>query len=249
MDFFDPNAHPSQAFAIGSPGHLVLMVMLFGLLALMVFHRRALHRLRASPAFMRGTAGAVLAVELTADLLKFVYPCGQAFERIPLHLCATLKVVLTVMVLVGRVDLVKNVSIIAIGSGFISFVNLNLGGAGFGNFAFWHYLVGHLYLFALPLFLFLTGEFRCELKHHARAMLGLAAWSLVIFFVNWAFDANYMYTGPHNDTVVPFIPARLMIWPLNYVSYIGVGLVLLSAIYGLLKGFQARLDCAAQGVG
>ena len=73
-------------------------------------------------------------------------------------------------------------------------------------------------------------------------VLALIVWSLVIFFVNWGFDTNYMYTGPHNDTAVPFIPARWMAWPFNYVSYVVVGLVLLNAVYALLRLCQGRLE-------
>lgn len=242
MDFFDPNSHPSELFAMGGLGHLGLVVILFVVLALMILFRKWLSRLRESRGFMVGTAAFVLSLELASLLFRFIYPCEPAFERIPLHLCATLKIVITTLILINRGHLVKYLSIWAIGAGFISFANLNLGGGSFGNFAFWHYLIGHGYLFALPLLLFLTGEFRYDLKSHARSLFGLGVWSLIIFFVNWGFDANYMYSGRHNETVVPFIPARFMVWPLNYVSYSLVGLILLSAIYALLKISQERMD-------
>jgi hypothetical protein len=41
---------------------------------------------------------------------------------------------------------------------------------------------------------------------------------------------------------VPFIPERLMVWPLNYVSYMVVGLVMLTSIYAILKFFQGRME-------
>jgi len=242
MDFFDPNVHSSDLFRMGGAGHLALVLILFGLLALMVLNRNRLAQLRQSRAFMAGTAGFVLSLELGAGLLKFIYPCEPAFERIPLQLCATLKLAITALILLKRYDLVKYVSIWAIGAGFISFANLNLAGGSFGNFSFWHYLVGHYYLFVVPIFLFLTGEFRYDLRYHSRSVLGLAAWSLLIFLVNWAFDANYMYSGPHNETVVAFIPDRFMVWPLNFVSYLLIGVVLLSSIFAILRISQGRLD-------
>lgn len=237
-DFFDPNRHVSSLFELGSPGHLAL---LFGLLAaalVMIALRHHLPRLRQRRAFMAGTAGFVLGLEATSYLLKFIYPCDPAWERLPLQLCASLKVAITVLILLGRYDWLKYLSVLALGCGFISFANLNMHGEGFGNFMWWHYVIGHLYLFLAPLFFILTGEHRAERPVHARMCLGLGLWSLTLFFVNWAFDTNYMYTGPHNDTVVPFLPASMMQWPFNYASYVLIAAVLLNGTYGLMRFFQ-----------
>lgn len=246
MNFFDPNSTPSPLFAMGGTGHLVLVLVLFGILGALVVNRKNLWKLRANRSLMAGTAGFVLALELFSTALAVVYgPSEPAIQRLPLHLCASLKIAIATLILFERYDLVKYLSIWSIGAGFISFANLNLNGGSFENFAFWHYLVGHYYLFAIPLFLFLTGEFRYDFGYHLRSMLGLFVWSLVIFFINWVFDANYMYSGPSNHTVVAFVPPQYMIWPLNYVCYLVIGLVLLSAIYGILKISQQRMEPAA----
>ena len=150
MDFFDPNLHSSTLFEMGGLGHLAVVLIMFGLLGLMILFRKNLGPLRQSRAFMAGTAGFVLGIELLADLFKFTYPCEPAYERVPLHLCAMLKLLIAGMILIERYDVVKFVSVWAIASGFISFVNLNLSGGSFENYAFWHYLAGHYYLARLP---------------------------------------------------------------------------------------------------
>lgn len=238
MEFFDPNRQSSAQFAMGGLGHVSLVVLMFALLAVMIVLRKQLPALRRRRTFMAGTAAFVLGIELLSYVFKFTYPCVPAYERIPLHLCASLKLLITTLILLERYDLVKYVSIWAIGCGFISFVNLNLGGGSFENFMFWHYLLGHYYLFLIPIFLFLTGDFRYDLKFQGLSSAMLLGWSLVVFIVNWAFDTNYMYTGPHNTTAVPMVPAGLMVWPMNYVSYVVIGLVLLGAVYGILRAFQ-----------
>ncbi|GEM_PF-1305622 len=248
MDFFDPNSHASTRFEMGSVGHGALVLVLFAILGLMIAFRQKLPMLRDNRLFMEGTAALVLGLELAAAVSKFVYPCEPSYERYPLHLCASLKLAISILILWRRYDLVKYLSIWSIGAGFISFANLNLGGGSFGNFAFWHYLIGHYYLFAIPIFLFLTGDFRYDFKYHARSMGGLAAWSLLIFFINWAFDANYMYSGPHNEVQVAFIPSGWMIWPFNYFSYLVVGVVLLSTIFTILVIAQGRLEAAPAGM-
>jgi len=244
MDSFVPGAARSELFVIGGAGHAALALTAAALLALLILSRREAWRLRRNRSFMAGTATFVLAGELASSALQLVYPTERAWEIVPLHLCASLKIAVAALVLLERYDLIERVSVLAVGAGFISFANLNLNGAGPGSLLFWHYVWGHLYLLLVPVLLFLSGEFRYELRSHGRSMLGLFAWSLVVFCVNWAFDTNYMYTGPHNDTAVPFIPDRLMVWPLNYVSYVGVALVLLNAVYLVLRLGQARMDFA-----
>ncbi|MGC4120738.1 MAG: YwaF family protein [Myxococcales bacterium] len=242
MKFFEPHTGTSELFRMGGPGHLALVVLAFALVVVMVALRQELWRLRRSRAFMAGTAAFVLASEAVSSGLQFVYPFPHAWERLPLHLCASLKIAVAVLILFERYDLVKLISTWSIGAGFISFANLNLNGESFGNFMFWHYLWGHLYLLAAPVLLFLVGEYRYDHRTHARSLAGLFLWSLVVFFANWAFDANWMYTGPHNDTVVPFVPARFMVWPFNYVSYVVTALVLLNLVYVILWSCQGAKE-------
>jgi hypothetical integral membrane protein (TIGR02206 family) len=238
--FFDPRLHSSERFALGSAGHLALIAAMFGLLGLLVFFRRELAPLRGRRGLMAGAAAFVLGLELLSYALKFAYDVQPAWERAPLQLCSSLKLVITALILFGRTDRVRHLSVLAMGCGFISFVNLNLGGEGFGNFAFWHYVIGHLYLFLLPAFLFLTGGLKYELKTHLQMCLGLLAWSLTVFFINWGLDTNYMYSGPHNEVRVPFLPDVMMQWPMNYVSYVLIALVLLNGTFGLLRLSQRQ---------
>ena len=72
----------------------------------------------------------------------------------------------------------------------------------------------------------------------------LFAMTLVVFFANWALDANWMYTGPHNDTKVPFIPEAMMAWPFNYFSYVVTALIILNFIYVVLWNCQKRMEAS-----
>ncbi len=246
MNFFNPtNASPSNLFEMGSAGHLALVLISFALLGLMIAFRRDLKRLRDDRRFMAGTAGFILTLEALSYLFKFTFPFSPAWERIPLHLCASMKIVLALCILFERYDLAKYVSVWAVGCGFISFANLNLEGGSFGNYGFWHYVIGHLYILLMPVFLFLTGDFRYDVRYHLKSLAGLGVWSFIIFCVNWAFDTNYMYSGPHNHTAVPFIPDAMMVWPFNYVSYVLTAMVLLNLIWGVLMFFQRRLEAGA----
>ncbi len=248
LEFFDPNVHGSRLFAMGGAGHVALNLGLVLLLVSLVVFRRQLPRLRQSRPFMAGSAGFVLGLEVLSYALKLACPTSPTWELLPLQLCSSLKIVITLLILFERYDLVRYFAVLAIGCGFISFANLNLHGESFGNFAFWHYAIGHYYLFAAPLFLFLCGEVRFELQTHLRMKLGLAVWSFTVFLVNWAFDTNYMYTGPHNDTVVPFLPPAMMRWPFNYVSYVLIAFVLLNVTYVVLRSVQPGEEPAVEPV-
>jgi len=235
LEFFDPTLRGSALFAMGGAGHLALNLGLVALLATMIIFRKELPRLRRSRPFMAGSAGFVLGLEALSYVLKLFDPGCPTWELLPFQLCSSLKIVITLLILFERYDVLRYVSVLAIGCGVISFANLNLHGESFGNFAFWHYAIGHYYLFVAPLFLFLCGEHRFDRRSHAVMCAGLAGWSFTLFVVNAVFDTNYMYTGPHNDTVVPFVPAGWMQWPFNYVSYVLIAIVLLNVTYVILR--------------
>lgn len=242
MNFFDPNLHPSTLFEMGGLGHGALMLMLFALLGVLIVFRKQMPKLRDHRAFMAGSAAFVLGLETISYVFKFTYPITETFERLPLQLCSSLKIIICVLILARRYDLVKYVSTLAIGCGFISFVNLNLGGESFGNFTFWHYVIGHCYLFLAPVLLFLAGETRYEPQTHRNLLVGIGVWSFVIFLANWAFDTNWMYSGPHNTVEVPFLPSWMMQWPMNYVSYVLIAAVMLNGTYAMMRFCQARMD-------
>ena len=62
----------------------------------------------------------------------------------------------------------------------------------------------------------------------------------VIFFVDWAFNANFFYIGKDNDMAVPFLPDRLMEWPFVFPRFVGVGLIMLHGIFGSFALAQRR---------
>jgi hypothetical protein len=225
MEFFEPNTGASQLFRMGGPGHLALVGLMLALLAAMIGLRGHLWRLRRSRGFMAGTAAFVLASEAVASGLQFVYPFPYSWERIPLHLCASLKIAVALLVLFERYDLLKPVSTWAIGAGFISFANLNLNGESFGNFMFWHYLWGHLYLLLTPVLLFLAGDIRLEHRAHA-APGGPVPVGRGVFFANWALDAKLdVHRPPHTTRRCRSSTSASWSVPCNYVSYVLVALV------------------------
>jgi hypothetical integral membrane protein (TIGR02206 family) len=242
MEFFSPRPGSSHLFEIGSAGHLGLMLVVVGLLGALLLFRDELPLLRRSRRFMARTAALILVVEGLSYAIRFSEPGATVFDILPLHLCASLKIAIATLILLERYDLVKPISTWAMAAGFVSFANVNLEGHSFGSFSFWHYVLGHLYLILLPVLLFLMGDFRYDLRSHLRSMAGLFLWSFVVFVLNAVWDTNYMYTGPHNHTAVPFIPAALMVWPLNYVSFALTGVALMSGLYAVLVFFQDRLD-------
>jgi uncharacterized membrane protein YwaF len=235
LDFLNPAVTtPHSPFEMGTLGQLSLIALLFVQLGALIAFRRQLPKLRQNRAFMAGTAGFVLGLEVLSYALKLIVPTAPAWEILPFQLCSSLKIVVTILVLLEQYQAIRYFAVLAIGCGFISFANLNMHGESFGNFAFWHYVIGHDYLFVLPIFLYAGGEYRADKLSHSVMCKGLAAWSFTIFLVNWVFDTNYMYTGPHNDVTVPFVPESWMRWPMNYVTYVLIALVMLNVIWGVV---------------
>src|SRR5688572_26135738 len=109
IGFFDPRRVSDTAgiFAFGGPGHLSLILLMAVLLALLIASRKQVLALRANRSFMVGTAAFILCSELTAVALRNIFQFEPAYERIPLHLCPSLKLALSLLIIVDRLDLAK----------------------------------------------------------------------------------------------------------------------------------------------
>jgi uncharacterized membrane protein YwaF len=183
---------------------------------------------------MVGFSVFMLVIEAIQYTLRFVYRYEPFFERLPFHLCASLALLLPILVLFERYDIIRFLAPWPIASGLISFINLGTTYQGPATFYFYHYVIRHAYLLLFPIFLFIAGEFEVKYREFAKSMAALLGYSAIIFLVNWAFTVNYLYIGPNNDLAVPFLPDSWLEWPYIYPSFIGVGLILFHGIYGSL---------------
>lgn len=105
-------------------------------------------------------------------------------------------------------------------------------------------LIVHMILVALPLFLIRTGEFRLELKHWKRTLIGTILVFLWALYGNLVVDpgANYMFlmTNPFYDGPIPLlnqIPHGVHLPVIMALSYLS-----LAGAYAILLPWQKRLD-------
>jgi hypothetical integral membrane protein (TIGR02206 family) len=222
------------------PGHLIALLIMVAFVPLMAWQKGAVIALRRSRRFMVGFSVVILTVELITYVAKFIYKYEPFYERLPFHLCAGLSLLLPILVLLERYDVIKFVALWSVAAGLISLLNLGVTHNSMSTLAFYHYFLRHYYLFLFPIFLFIAGEYEFQYRYALMSMGALLVVTAVIFFVDWAFNANFFYIGKDNDMAVPFLPDRLMEWPFVFPSFVGVGLIMLHGIFGSFALAQRR---------
>lgn len=229
--FFDPAHAAQEVFPMYELGHFILIAVMILLIPLMVWQKDRLAKLRRNRSFMVALSWFIIGGEIVGYILKFVYGFQPMYERFPFHLCGSMALLIPTLVLLNRFDIVRFFAGWSVACGVISFLNLGMTYQGPDTFYFYHYLWKHYYLFAFPIFLFITGEFEFNYRDWAKSMAALIVYSGLIFLVNWALDTNYLYIGPNNELAVPFLPDSFLDWPAIWPSFIGVGLVLFHIIF------------------
>ena len=127
-----------------------------------------------------------------------------------------------------------------VGAGLISVVNLSLATNHWYEYVFVHYVWMHFYLFALPSVLVISGQIRLSYRLLWISSGILFCISAVIFALDWALDANWMYIGPHSSLEIPFLPVAFTEWPWSYPTFIGVCLLLFQVVYLCLRPLRPR---------
>jgi hypothetical integral membrane protein (TIGR02206 family) len=172
-----------------------------------------------------------LLIEVQEYVFMWVFDYQPFFERLPFHLCGALALALPILVLAEQYGAIRFLAGWSIAAGLISLLNLGITHNGPDSLTFYHYFWRHYYLFLLPIFLFISGEFEIKYRQYLNSMTALLGYSAVIFVANWIFGTNYLYIGRNNDMAVPFMPDNLMEWPIIWPSFIVVGVVLFHIIY------------------
>jgi hypothetical integral membrane protein (TIGR02206 family) len=240
QNFFDPTQATEIQIPMYGKIHFITLVIMLAFVPLMIWKKEAVKQLSSNRKFMVGFIIFYLAVEIFNQILLWSFEYQPYSERFPLHLCATLSIVLPLLVLAGRYDVIRFFTFWAVGAGFISLVNPSFIYDDPNGFAFYHYLFRHYFLFLLPVFMFIGQGYSLNYRLLIRSMFALMGWAFIIFLVNWAFGSNYMHLGINNQTPIPFLPQKLRVWPWTYPGYVASGIILFHIFYLVFNYAEKR---------
>jgi hypothetical integral membrane protein (TIGR02206 family) len=244
MNFFDPNERPDELIPMYGTLHLILLIVLPVLILLLIWKKEAIKRLVADRRFMIGLMVFFLTSEALHHIFLWTFKYEPYYERFPLHLCASLSTLLPILILKRKYNLARFFSYWAISAGFISFANPSFQHVDPWSFDFIHYLIRHYFLFLMPVFLQIGLGFKHKYRDFLFSWTGLGAYAILIFLLNWATGANYLYLGQNSPLELPFLPASFTEWPWVLPSFAGTGIILLHIAYFSFRGLERRTSLA-----
>lgn len=211
--------------------HMIALFVMLGLVPLMIWKRQAVKRLAASERFMKTFLFTYMSIDLLYWIFIWAFQVEPRFERFPLHLCASLSLLMPILLLTKKSNAYRFLSYWSVCAGFISLVNPSFVYDAPWSFAFMHYLMRHYFLFLMPIFVLIGRGYNIYYKEFLKSLASLAFYSFFIFLLDWATGANYMHLGPNNPLEIPFLPKSFTAWPYSYPSFVAVGIVLLHFAY------------------
>lgn len=240
QNFFDPNERSEIFIPLYGSIHMIILISLPVFIFLIIWQKDKVKRLVANRKFMVGTMSAFLALEFIYLAFSWIFKYEPFYERFPFHLCASLAIILPILIIKRKDKWIRFFSYWAISCGFISFANPSFEHVDPWSFDFIHYLIRHYFLFLMPIFLQIGLGFKHKYREFLLSLSSLAVYSFLIFLFDWATNTNYLYLGTNSVLEIPFLPASFTVWPWVYPSFAGVGIILLHLAYLSFRGLEKR---------
>jgi hypothetical integral membrane protein (TIGR02206 family) len=225
-EFFDLTESTEVRIPMYGRTHLITVIVMVILLLIVLWRKEGVKKLVNNNRLLNIFLVIYLSLEVMYWSLIWGYRIEPLYERFPLHLCGSLSILMSVLILLRKRNLVRFFSYWSICAGFISFANPGFVFYNPGGWGFIHYLIRHYFLFLMPIMLQIGWDFKHTYHEFLLSMATLTGYAFLIFLVDWATGANYMHLGQHNPLEVPFLPASCTVWPWTYPSFVGVGIVL-----------------------
>jgi len=237
-DFFDLTDNAQVQIPMYGRTHLITVIGMLLLLFIVLWRRNGVKKLLSNTRFINGFLIGYLVLEGFYWSLIWGYRIQPFYERFPLHLCGSLSIVMAALILARKHRLIRFFSCWSICAGFISFANPGFVFYDQWGWGFIHYLIRHYFLFLAPIMAQIAWGYRHTYREFFQSMITLTGYAFLIFLLDWATGANYMHLGQHNPLEIPFLPARLTVWPWTYPSFVAVGIVLFHLAYFGLKALE-----------
>lgn len=231
QNFFDPTEYEEVFNPMYGRVHLVTLTLLLLTIPLMIWQKDRIVKMVANCRFMVIWMISYMVIDYIYWISMWVFKVQPLFERFPLHLCASMSVLLPLLVLFKQSKALSFFTGWSICAGFISFINPSFIHDPLWSFGFIHYIIRHFFIFLMPIFLFIGKQTELKSSTYLKSVITLAVYACLIFLLDWATGANYMHLGQNNPLEIPFLPERFTQWPLTLPTFIAVGLILLYFTY------------------
>ena len=239
-EFFDPTDSALVQIPMYGKVHLYTVLGMISLLLLIIWQRKNIKNIINRQGLMTVFMTFYILVEILYWVLIWAYRVEPWYERFPLHLCASMSILIVVLILIRRQELMLFFSYWMLAAGFISFANPGFVFVETDSFGFIHYLIRHYFVLLAPVVMQYAFGFRHSYSTFLKSLATLGAYAVFIFFVNWLTGANWLHLGQHNPLAIPFLPASFTEWPWVLPSFAGVGIILLHLAYLSFKLMENR---------
>jgi hypothetical integral membrane protein (TIGR02206 family) len=239
-DFFNLADHSYEVIPMYGLIHLFTVLGMVILLVIAVWNKQLTKTIFNNKKFVTWLMILFWISEGFYWILMWVYKVDPWYERLPMHLCGSLSILLPILILKKKKNALRFFSYWALPAGFISFVNPSFVFNELWSWAFIHYCIRHYFVFLIPIIYTIAWDIKHDYRFFLKSLATMAGWAVIIFFVDWGLEANWLHLGPNNVLEVPFLPKSFTEWPWVLPSFSGVGVILFHLGFLLLRSVQPK---------
>ncbi len=239
-DFFNVADHSEEIIPMYGLIHLFTVLGMVLLLVLAIWNKKLTRTIFNNQRLVNVLMIAFLVSEAFYWVLQWSYLIDPWYERLPLHLCGSLSILLPILIMKQKKNWFRFFSYWAICAGFIAFVNPSFVFNELWSWAFIHYCLRHYFVFLMPIIFTIVWDIKHDYRIFWNSIGALFGWAVIIFLVDWALTANWLHLGPNNVLEIPFLPKSFTKWPWCLPSFSGVGVILFHLAFLGLRSLNKK---------
>lgn len=199
---------PANDFDMFGLSHLFCILMLLAVVMLIYLNRHRLSTFRKEKLF-RYTLGILILLDLLAyNAYNYFVGIWRVENDLPLYLCSMNMVLCGILVFTKNRHLFDVLYFWGICGTSQALITPSLCGYGFPHFRFFQYMIGHIGIIVIVLYMLFVHKFTITLKSLFKSLFWLNVYGGIILVVNTLLSSNYMTLMGPADTpsILDYLP-------------------------------------------
>lgn len=221
---------PANApFILFGKAHLMALVAL-PLISFLIYYTKDQIRTHDNERTIRYTAGIfIIFVQISYGLNNMYNGIATIKKDLPLSLCGAAMVLTGVLLLTKSYRLFEVLYFWSIVGVIQALITPNLGPYGPTHFRFYQFMIGHIGVFVLTIYMIVVHGFRPRYRSIYKSLGWLIVFTFAVLLFNYWTGANYLYLlkPPANPSLLDYFPE----FPMNVLVLIGIAFALFHLAY------------------
>ncbi len=242
--FLAPN-YTGGAFVMFGPAHIITLLVILG--AIVFFFLWKDPSERAKTAIRFGFSIAIILNEIALHVYRIWADQWSIQTMLPFHVCAVMVWLTPVLLIKKNHTVFEFYFFLGLAGATQALLTPDVGIYGFPHFRYFSAFISHGLIVLSAVYMAVVEKFRPTWRSIVKVAVWANVYMVIIFFVNQAIGANYMFVAhvPDDPSLIDFLGP----WPWYILALEGIGLILFLLLYApyALRDWRVERAVRLQG--